>query len=127
MKVWIGGELDSPIADGFRIARNRVEENVNALLTKATYGDGLANLDIIIVISKDPGKEVYKYSQKKRETDVRIILDYDLFINADLVGRCNSIIGALVRAVTEVVAKYKIKEIDFEGLVRDLTALRIDE
>src|SRR5580692_2003719 len=83
MKLWISGEIDSILSDSFRITRNYLEENINNILASKNYGSGVISWDIIMIISKDKGKEIYKYNKTKKETDVRIVIDIDKFKSCD--------------------------------------------
>lgn len=102
MKLWISGEIDSIISESFRITRNYLEQNVNNILASKDYGTGISSWDIIMIISKDIGKEKYKYNKKSRETDIRIIIDIDKFNSCDFVTRVILLLDALIDSLGKI-------------------------
>ncbi|RQO64365.1 hypothetical protein DBR43_33065 [Pedobacter sp. KBW06] len=99
MKLWISGEIDSIVSDSFRVVRNYIEKNINNILASNNYGDGVLSWDVIVVISKDKGKEVFKYNKKNKETDIHVILDIDRFKTSDSLGRKMLLLDSLIYSV----------------------------
>jgi hypothetical protein len=52
MKLWISGEVDADIGDGFCQTMNEIEVIVNQLIEAKYYGEGLKSWDVIMIITK---------------------------------------------------------------------------
>jgi hypothetical protein len=123
MKLWISGEMDSILSDSFRVTRNYVEQNVNNILISKSYGEGISSWDIIMIVSKDKGKEVYKYNKKNKETDIRIIVDIDKFKSSNSLGKKMLLLDALIYSLNKLMT-LNIPDFDYLDLKRDLLNLK---
>ena len=123
MKLWTSGEIDAIIGDEFRIAMNKVEELVNTLLNNSSYGEGMANWDVIYIISSIPRSEIFKYNYKRKESDIKVVVDFEAFKNAPSVQKEKILLNALVKSVIFVTEKNNITDFDFKQLIHDLNNL----
>lgn len=119
MKLWISGEMDSNIGDYFRIARNHVENEINTILTSKDYGDGISSWDMIMVVSKDKANEYFNFDRKSKETDIRIVINYEKFENSNLLHKKQIIFDAIIFSVEKMTA-FNITDFNFVDLKNDL-------
>ena len=103
MTVWIGGEvgLDDEDFESYRLTTNQIEKSLNAYLKEIGYKNkDLDSLDIIAILRDDDYfDEIKKYRPKKRDTDIRLKIDYNEFKNADENKRKKLIYEMLLRAI----------------------------
>jgi len=123
MKLWISGEVDSYVGDFFRHAMLEVEQMVNGKLLTNNYGNGIAEWDIIFIITEEGGKETFKYSKKNRSTDIRMPLDYPLFLNSDIGTRKNLMLEALGRSLDKL-SEMSINGVFWQALKSDMLSLK---
>lgn len=123
MKLWISGEIDSIVSDSFRITRNYLELSVNNILASKDYGSGILSWDIIMIVSKDKGKETYKYSKKNREVDVHLVIDIDRFKASDSLTKKILLVDALIYSL-EKISNLNIPNFNYEELKKDLLSLK---
>lgn len=123
MKLWISGEIDSTVSDSFRVIRNYIEQNINNLLASNSYGEGILSWDVIVVISKDRGKEVFKYNKKNKETDIHVILDIDRFRMSNSLEKKMLLLDSLIHCI-EKLSTLDIHDFDDLKLKRDLCGLK---
>jgi hypothetical protein len=122
MKLWVGGIIDAEVADEFRHLRNSMEESINNVITEADYGSGMSTWDVILVISSTPPSEYVRYSKTNKESDVRVVIDFDTFLVAEASERSNMLGQALLKSI-ESLSKKKIVGFDFTALRRDVVAI----
>ena len=122
MRLWIGGIIDAIVADEFRCLRNSIEERINAVIADIDYGSGISTWDVILVISSTPPNEYVRYSKINKETDVRLVIDFDTFLAAKPTERLEMLGQALLNS-TERLSKKKISDFDFNSLQRDVTTV----
>jgi hypothetical protein len=123
MKLCISGEIDSIVSDSFRVVRNDIEQSVNNILASNSYGDGILNWDVIVVISQDKGKEVFKYNKRNKETDVHVILDLDRFKTSNSLEKKMLLLDSLIYC-TEKLSALGIHNFDSVKLKNDLDELK---
>lgn len=123
MKLWISGEIDSIVSDSFRVIRNYIEQNINNLLASNSYGDGILSWDVIIVISKDKGKEVFKYNKKNKETDIHVVLDIDRFKMSNSLEKKMLLLDSLIYCVDKL-STLGIHDFNNLKLKKDLYGLK---
>ena len=111
MKVWIGGELEKDIHENYRIIRNKIEKSLNAYLEEIGYKNkDLDSLDVITILRDDEYfNEIKKYRPKKRDTDIRLKIDYDSFKNGDENKRKKLIYEMLLRAMNFLKEEKKLE------------------
>ena len=123
MKLWISGEIDSILSDSFRITRNYLEQNINNILTSKDYGSGVLNWDVIMIISKDKGKERYKYNKINKETDICIVIDINKFKSFDALMKKILLLDSLISSL-ENLYTLNIPDFNYIELKKDLSSLK---
>ena len=101
MILWMSVEGEAEIADLQRPIRNKIEKQINQWLEKYKYtNDNLNTWDVIIILRDDKNfDEITKYSKKKKETDFRLVVDYNLFKTSNDNQRVNLILDMLIRSL----------------------------
>lgn len=124
MKYWSSGEIESSVGDSFRIAMNTLEEKINSLLSGESYkNDEVNNLDVIYIIIKGGGIEKLSYKPKSKELDLRIVIDFDEFLNALPNGQIEILVTGLLNGLEKVVKKKNIKHFDIVKFRNDLNRI----
>jgi Immunity protein 44 len=127
--LWMSGEIQSDIADEYRLARKDVEVAVNAALGASNYGDGLSKWSLIAIILEEDHPdfdEVKRYRKKERNFEFRLKISHAEFKATDSVGRRKLIVEALLRSIAEM-RRLAIRSIDsakLESDVRELAAAK---
>lgn len=119
MKIWIGGILDAGVADAFRLLRNSIEEKINSAIEHVNYGTGLTTWDVILVVSSTPPKEYVRYNKANKETDIRLVVDHQTFLEADSEQRSKALVDTLLNSIRRLSGK-KINDFDFMRLESDV-------
>ena len=116
MTIWIGGEvgLDGNDFESYRLITNQIEKSFNKYLQEIGYvNKDLDSLDVIAILRDDNYfNEIKKYRSKKRDTDIRLKIDYNEFKNADEKKRKKMIYEGLLKAFDLVEKQKKIKGLD---------------
>lgn len=122
MKLWISGEVDSDIGDAFRITMNQVENRINENIQYDKYGDALKSWDVIMVISKDGGKESFRYGKKTRDFSVRMIIPHDEFKAGSSDRKTELFVMNLIRSLEQLSSK-GFDNFRVDDLKKDIFAL----
>jgi hypothetical protein len=127
MKYWSAGDIDSSIYDSFFSARKITEEKINSLLSDKSYiNDDVDNLDVIYIIVKEGATEKLSYKPKSKELDLRIVVDYNEFLNALPNTQIQLLVYNLLNALEKVVKIKNIKNFDFVKFRNDLKRIFIN-
>jgi len=138
MRLFISGELDiskyKDLGNDFRRVTRPVEKKIQTeILDKNNYGDALNGLGIIPVIySKDmlktaedggtPIKERKLYMPSKKDSDYRLFIDHDKFVNTDDKGKEKLILENIIKCVQLLGEKIK-QGFDAKKLETDIREL----
>jgi len=123
MKYWSSGEVESSVGEGFRIAMNSIEYKINLLISKKDYSTNIDNIDVIYIIRRDGGKDNIVYKPKSKELDLKVTIDYELFLYAVSVEQEQIMINGLIRVIKSMLAFKKTKDINFIEFCSDLKQL----
>jgi len=102
MKLWMGAEIQSDLADGYRPARKQIESKINQVVASRDYGSRLMKWYFIAIIRKIDSpdyREIAKYIKSKKETEFRKRIDYLTFKAADAFDQRKLIFESLVKTV----------------------------
>ena len=127
MKLWISGRIDYDIDNiFFGNVLHSVEDTVNEVIQKKNYGDAIDSWDIIMVIFKDCNNESeqFKYSSKEKETDIEVCVNHNNFKNGDLKNGKKLFFEALLYSFEKMKGHKKLKDFDFENLIKDVQQIR---
>lgn len=120
MKLWIGAEMDSEVADLWRPARRAVESAINAQIGTQDYELPVDSWDCIGIIRDDQVfSERIAFSRKKRDMDFRLRIAHGLFMSASAIERERMIFDMLQRSLTLLRVKAG-DAVGFERLSSDL-------
>ena len=120
LKLWVGGILDADIGDSFRQLRNRLQEKINAALQGQHDGDALGTWDVVLVVSSRPPAEHVRYNARTKETDVRVVINYDHFAQASVAERGDLLADAVWKSLHRLRGK-RINGVDFDRLQHDVS------
>lgn len=127
MKYWSAGDIDSSIYDSFFSARKITEEKINSFLSDKSYiNDDVDNLDVIYIIVKEGATGKLSYKPKSKELDLRIVVDYNEFLNALPNTQIQLLVYNLLIALEKVVKIKNIKNFDLVNFRNDLTRIFIN-
>ena len=101
MTVWISAEVSSEIGRELNKLYMQIEKSLNAYLKEIGYKNkDLDSLDVIAILRDDNYfNEIKKYRPKKRDTDIRLKIDYNEFKNGDEKKRKRLIYEMLLKAI----------------------------
>lgn len=123
MKLWVGGEVQSDVADSYRKARIAVERTVNSFLDQKKYAINLNEWDCIAIIKDDKEfEEIVKYSPKKKEMDFRLKIDYHEFKEASNQNR-EKLIFIMLQKSLELLKKKGVSGEEMDRLVTDVVQI----
>lgn len=103
MRLWTSGEVDIDVADGYREARNWVEEAVNQELTNVEFSCPFIEWAFIGIVRKEDDRvdypEIQRKHKKRKVLEFRLKIDHQRFKVGDNFSRRNMIIESLKRSV----------------------------
>lgn len=123
-RLFMSGEIEGDVYDEYRVARNEVEELINAAIGASSYGSlKLWGLIPIILDDNDPNyPEIKRYRKKIQEFEFRLKIDHATFKAADDLGKRKLIVAALLRSIDEM-RQLVPKGIDYGRLESDVRAV----
>src|SRR5437660_758652 len=126
MKFWMSGEIMADVSDGYREARNEVEDELNDQFRSLDYGRGLKELAFIAIIlppAEDIYPEIYEYDKKDRTVEARLKLNHlDFRMAPDKEARKRMLLDGVERAISRM-GELKL-DADHERLLADFRKLR---
>jgi len=121
MKLWVSAEVESDVAEDFRLANNAIEDGLADFLKSKDYDLELDSLDCIAILRNDlEFEEVHRYSPKKRDMDFRLVIDYHEFKKSNFDQQKCLILDMLVRAVSILSTEKAINKAEAFKLRNDL-------
>jgi hypothetical protein len=101
MKVWISSETTKGAGEELWKLYMQIEKKINNYLEEIEYKNvRLINWDIIIILRDDAVfNEIKKYNKRKKDTDIRLKIDYNAFKNGNNEERENLIFDVLLRSL----------------------------
>ena len=118
MKLWTSGEIFAPIYDDFRLIRNEIEHEFNAIFENKEYGGGLISWNIIFVILETADHKNYperfRYSAKNKDSEFRPHIDYETFFKASKESRFKLLVFAMLRTIQYLKKSKTLKEFDIQ-------------
>ncbi|HEX6809767.1 MAG TPA: Imm44 family immunity protein [Gemmatimonadaceae bacterium] len=125
MKLWMSGEIDSDVADAYRLVRIPLEKQVNELLSRGNYGgniDEWAVIPMITRITNPDYKEIARLSKDRRTAEFRLRIPHDAFLAASPAEQRRLVVEMLVACVIRM-PSLRITDLDGRRLMRDLQDL----
>src|SRR6266571_6697230 len=126
MKFFITSETDKAVGEKIGKAIVEIQKAVNLAIADKQYGEGITYWGYIcIAMTSDTYnagffKERTFYSQKNKETDFRLKIDYDEVLKASEEKTLKLICGSILRSI-DIAESKKIKDFDFNSFRNDLT------
>ena len=101
MKVWISSETTKGAGEELWKLYMQIEKKINNYLEEIEYkNDALEKLRVIIILRDDAVfNEIKKYNKRKKDTDIRLKIDYNAFKNGNDEERENLIFDVLLRSL----------------------------
>ena len=126
MIIWVSSESMDPVDEPLWKLYMQIEKDINTHLKSINYKhEILDSLDAIIILRNDDVfKEITRFRPKKRDTDLRLKIDYNSFLNGNDNKRKILIYEFLLRAIEILKIKKKLK--DFEPL-EEYISIKIKE
>ena len=127
--LWISGEIEGDVYDGYHVASNEVVAAMNAGLIGIDFGRGFNSLNLIPILRRvdHPGYgEIRKYHKKDRDFEFRLKIPHAAFKAASPLEQRRLIVENILRAVDEM-KKMRVKDVDCEKLeqaIRDVAAAK---
>ncbi len=116
MKLWMSGEIHKDVADGYSIARNDVEGRINQAFLNHEFGRGLEKWAVIAIILPpgwgDRWTEVKKYDRRRRQTEFRLIINFETFNGASDTRQRDLIFDLLLRSI-DLMEELPVPDVDF--------------
>ena len=123
MKLWISSETEVSVFDELRMVTNSVEDELGVYIADKKYDLELDSLDCIIILRNDSAfKEITRYSQKKKDMDFRLSINFDDFVTSNFTKRKSLILETLIRAIDILGTKKTINKDALQNLKDDLVS-----
>jgi len=121
LRIWMGGELQGDIGVDYQVARNEIEQSIQAAVGQSTYGIIKEWAVIAIILEEDiPGyQEVKRFKKTLQKFEFRLKIGHATFKTADDLGKRKLITAALLRSIDEM-RKLVPKGIDYAQLESDV-------
>ncbi len=132
MKFFLSGEIDGTqpqdkIDKKFQVASDYVTQKLTPILEVESYGNEVAELNVIPIIVKLSDKmeaagwhkERNLFNRKSRSTDFRLRIDYDEFCNGNDEQRIKLLIGNIIESV-RILSQRANKNFDGQRLEYDI-------
>lgn len=127
MDIFLGAEIEGPATSKWF----ELQKEFSTLLLgirDVDYGTALTSIGIISIIMRpmffEEGgyPERRYYSRKKREADIRLRLNYQAFVTADIATRRKIYVAHILESV-RIAGEKAGNEFDFERLIFDIELL----
>ena len=125
MEIFISGEIESEVANVYRISTLAIRRAFNAQFTDRSFGSGLVEMTyvaIIIRLNSPSYCEVKKYSKKQRSAEFRLKIPLDTCLLADIAEMTQLAAASLHRAIVYL-KEMKIPDFDYEAFEAEYLAL----
>jgi hypothetical protein len=125
MKIWMFGEIQSDIADGYGSARKEIEKAFNKNMAEKNFGQELVELAYIGIIKRIDSPEygeIKKYTKRDRTAEFRLKIPYDFFLQANECERIKLVATSVLRTVS-LARELKIKDFDCDVFEAEVIAL----
>lgn len=99
-----------------------MEALVNESIKDKEYGSGISSFDVVFSILPDPPKEHTRYNKSSKDTDIRLTIDYESFVDASEVASRVMIGHALLDSIDRL-SKKDIKDFDFNRFKNDISGI----
>lgn len=122
MKLWFSGETFVDIDEAYSQIRKEIEKEVNAGISKKSYGKGLKSWDVIPIILPKSLRatfpEVAKYRKKDRDAEFRLFINYTKFKKGTKQEQRQLLLDFLRRTL-DYMEQWNIEDFDVAALRRD--------
>lgn len=125
MKFWSSGEVQSDIADDFRVVRKAIDDAINLHLANNDYGESVEKWDhiaIIRAVDSSDYAEINKYAKRSRTIELRLKIDHGLFKASGINDRYK-LFGTSVLRGLEIAGEMKIPGFAVSILFDDILGL----
>lgn len=129
MKFFATSETYKTVSEKIRMARNIIEGKIKLFVKNKNYGESIIDWGYITICDVpeiyEAGffKEIKKYSNKKKEVEFRLRIDYDKMLKANEKETFRLICESILRSIDIAESELKIKDFDFSSFRNDLTHL----
>lgn len=125
MKFFTTSEVSATVGNKIRPVRNVIEAKIKSFLEDKSYGNGIADWGHIIICEdkEEIFPEIKKYSEKKKDLDLRLKIDYLSMVNASEKDIYRLICKSMLRGIDVAENQLKIQEFDFTTFRKDLNEL----
>jgi hypothetical protein len=125
MKIWMSGEVQADVYDGYVNARKKIEAVFNAKFSEKDFGLGvikLAYVGILRAIDSQDFDEVKKYRKREQTVEFRLKIPHNVFLLASDPERIELVAASLLRAV-KWLPEMQIKDFDCETFEAEVILL----
>jgi hypothetical protein len=122
MKIWISGETKDDVEEGFRPARNDVDQTLNAALADRNYGPAVekwALIPIILPFEDERWGEIRKYHKRRKVVEFRLKINHTKFKAATPARQRALICACLLRSI-DLFPLLKVNGFDYQTFRGDL-------
>jgi hypothetical protein len=123
MELWISGEIQSDVDEGFTRAFKLIEPAVNECIGDKDCGGGLKKwyyIAIILGFEDEDYGEVAKCRKSKKEVEFRLKIDHAAFLAATTAGQVRLMSDSLLRSI-KMMPEIGVKDVDFDSLYADVS------
>lgn len=123
MELWMSGEIQNDVYEEYRLARQSIEHEINNCIGNKVYGKGLKEWAYIAIIRAQDSEdynEMAEYSKKKKETEFRLKIDHDSFLNGSPKERLRLLSNSLLRSL-KMMPDIGVINVDLIELTKDVS------
>jgi hypothetical protein len=126
MEIWTTGIIEAEVNDPFFRTRKFVQASLNALCLEVYNGGAVEKIRIVFVINRDPISEFRRYNKKDKSLDIRVKIDYNVFLNSLDIQRVRMFVDAMVTSIKKTTSP-KGNEFDKELLSEAINTIALQQ
>jgi len=102
MEIWTTGIIEAEVNDPFFRTRRFVQGSLNALCLEDHNGGAVEKIRVVFVINRDTISEFRRYNKKDKSLDIRVKIDYDIFLSSSDSQRVCMFVDAMVTSIKKI-------------------------
>ena len=102
MKIWTTGIIEAEVNPAFFTARNTLQPQLDEIASANYFGGSIEKTLVVFAVSRDDITEIRRFSKKNKTLSIRLIINYNEFLESDDSQRVSMFVNALQAALKNI-------------------------